>query len=120
MMMIAIIHLPEKETTLNNIARKLGTSKQNVKQLVCNAEKKGYVATLPSEFDRRSCNVKITESGKHAMAEGNERGLCFFADAFHDFTVEELETFWALLKKLYRFDGEEQDGFEQEVDYKIG
>ncbi|MBV4420473.1 hypothetical protein KM800_14275 [Clostridium tyrobutyricum] len=27
---------------------------------------------------------------------------------------------WTLLKKLYRFDGEEQNSFEEEVDYKIG
>ncbi|MDP4093106.1 MAG: MarR family transcriptional regulator, partial [Bacillota bacterium] len=34
MTMIAIAHLPENETTLNNIARKLGTTKQSVKQLI--------------------------------------------------------------------------------------
>jgi hypothetical protein len=32
---------------------------------------------------------------------------------FHDFTTDEIETFWRLLQKLYRFDGEEQDGFEE-------
>ena len=27
-----------------------------------------------------------------------------------------METLWGLLKKLYRFDGHEQDGFEEEPD----
>lgn len=40
MAMTAIGHLPENETTLNNIARKLGTSKQSAKQLITIIEKK--------------------------------------------------------------------------------
>jgi hypothetical protein len=32
--------------------------------------------------------------------------------------LEEMEILWSLLKKLYRFDGVEQAGFEEEIDYK--
>jgi len=113
MTMIAIIHLPEDETTLNNIARKLGTSKQNVKQLVANLENRNYVVTLPSEQDRRSYNIRITEPGKESLLKNGEIGNNLFLDMFKDFSTEELETLWGLLKKLYRFDGEEQDGFEE-------
>jgi DNA-binding MarR family transcriptional regulator len=113
MTMIAIIHLPEDKTTLNNIARKLGTSKQNVKQLVANMENKGYVVTLPSEHDGRSYNIRITEPGKQSLLKNGEIGNNMFLDTFKDFSTEELETLWSLLKKLYRFYGEEQDGFEE-------
>ena len=116
MTMIAIIHLPEDETSLNNIAKKLGTSKQNVKQLVANMESKGYVKTLPSALDRRSYNITITEPGKQSLLKNGEIGNDMFLDVFKDFTKEELETLWSLLKKLYRFDGEEMDGFEEMVD----
>jgi Transcriptional regulators len=118
MTMIAIVHLPENEATLNNIARKLGTSKQNVKQLIANMEKKGYVVTLPSEKDKRSCNVRITEPGKEIALKCAEKGHLFFTDLFKDFSNEELKTLWDLLKKLYRFDGEAQDGFEEAIDYR--
>jgi len=116
MTLIAIIHLPEDETSLNNIARKLGTSKQNVKQLVANMESKGYVQTLPSRHDRRSYNIKITEPGKQSLLKNGEIGNNLFLDVFKDFTMEELEILWSLLKKLYRFDGEAMDGFEEMVD----
>jgi DNA-binding MarR family transcriptional regulator len=116
MAMIAIIHLPDEGRTLNNIARKLGTTKQNVKQLVANVEKKGYVLTLPSKTDKRAHNVKITRSGKQAMQECSEPSVAFFTDVFKDFQKEELEILWSLLKRLYRFDGEEMDGFEEEID----
>jgi DNA-binding MarR family transcriptional regulator len=113
MTMMAVLHLPENETTLSNIAKKLGTSKQNVNILVTAIAKKGYIAMAPSVRDKRAVNVKITEAGKQVMLECNEKGLGFLADVFTHFSTEEMETLWSLLKKLYCFDGEEQDGFEE-------
>ncbi len=115
MTIMAILHLSEDETTLNNIAKKLGTSKQNVNKLITSIEKKGYIATTPSGRDKRALNVKITESGKQVMLECNEKGIGFLANIFNDFTTVEIETLWSLLKKLYCFDGEEQDGFEENI-----
>ena len=70
MTVLAMLHLPEEETTIVNIANKLGATKQNVTQLIKSLEKK----------------------------------------------VKELETLWNLLIKLYRFDGAEMDGFEDNVE----
>lgn len=118
MAMIAVAHLPEGNATLNNIARKLGTTKQSIKQVIEIIERKGYVATSPSELDKRAVNVQITENGKKVMIECGERGIKYFETMFREFTTEELNTFWVFLKKLYRFDGEEQDGFEEEAEIK--
>ncbi|MDP4094724.1 MAG: MarR family transcriptional regulator, partial [Bacillota bacterium] len=119
MTMIAIAHLPENETTLNNIARKLGTTKQSVKQLITIIEDRGYIITVPSPRDKRAVNVKITEAGRQVLLEVGEKGIFFMAELFKDFTVEELETLWEILKKLYCFDGEEQDGFELDSNLEI-
>ncbi|MGE7998124.1 MarR family winged helix-turn-helix transcriptional regulator [Lysinibacillus sp. NPDC093190] len=113
MAILAIAHLPEDQTSFNNIARKLGTTKQNVKQLVTTMKNKGYVEIAPSEHDKRAVNTKITEFGKQVTLEAGEKGVYFLADLFKDFSTNELETMWGLLKKLYSFDGEEQDGFEE-------
>jgi DNA-binding MarR family transcriptional regulator len=113
MTIMAILHLPAEETTLNNIAKKLGTSKQNVNTMVTSIEKKGYIVTVPSARDKRAINVKVTDSGKQVMLKCNEKGMGFLADIFNDFTTDEIEAFWSLLKKLYHFDGKEQDGFEE-------
>ncbi|HBE76247.1 MAG TPA: MarR family transcriptional regulator [Firmicutes bacterium] len=115
MAMIAILHLPEDETTLNNIAKKLGTSKQSVKQLITIIENKGYVTLVSSRKDKRAVNINITESGKQVMLECSAKGLNFFGDLFKDFTTKEMELLWELLKKMYRFDGEPQDDFEAEA-----
>ena len=120
MSLVAIIHLPENETTLNNIARKLGTTKQSVKQMITILENKGFVLTVPSEYDKRAVNVRITESGAKAMTVCAEKSMCFFATLSRDFSIEEMEILWTLLKKLYRFDGEEQDGFEEDAEFDMG
>lgn len=120
MAMVAIAHLKEDETTLNNIAKKLGNTKQSTKQLITIIEKKGYVVTMPSKLDKRAVNVNITELGKKTMIECSEKSINFLADLSRNFSTEEMEILWLLLKKLYYFDGEEQDGFEENVNLQNG
>ncbi|MFJ7666572.1 MarR family winged helix-turn-helix transcriptional regulator [Lysinibacillus sp. NPDC097195] len=119
MAMLAIAHLPEDETTLNNIARKLGTTKQSAKQLISIIEKKGYVQIVASQKDKRAVNIKITKTGEQALLVVSEKGVYLLEELFQKFSTEELETMWYLLKKLYRFDGEEQDGFEEDVNLPL-
>ncbi|MGG2091678.1 MarR family transcriptional regulator [Bacillus sp. S13(2024)] len=119
MALIAIAHLPIERTTLINIAKKLGTTKQTTNKLITSLVKKGYVKTVPSKIDKRSINIEITPEGKKALIVCSEKSTYFLADMFHDFTTDEIETFWRLLQKLYRFDGEEQDGFEENANFKV-
>ncbi|MCU5174650.1 MarR family winged helix-turn-helix transcriptional regulator [Bacillus paranthracis] len=119
MAMVAIAHLPEDETTLNNIAGKLGITKQSTKQLITIIENKGYVSVVPSKKDKRANNVRFTKKGEEVLLIVSEKGIFFLEKLFKKFSTEELETMWDLLKKLYSFDGEEQDGFEEEGNIKM-
>jgi DNA-binding MarR family transcriptional regulator len=115
MTIVAILHLSEGETTINNIARKLGTSKQNANRLVASLESKGYLLSAPSEKDKRAVNVKLTKAGNAALKKCGEKSVYFMAKIFSAFSTQEIETLWNLLKKLYSFDGETQDGFEENI-----
>lgn len=119
MAIIAIYHLPEGKATLNNIAKKLGTTKQSVKQIITILENKGYVITMPSKSDKRAVNVSVTEAGREATIESGKESTYFFAEISKALTKEEMEILWMLLKKMYRFDGEEMDGFEEDVNEKV-
>lgn len=112
MALIAIVHIPEGEVTLNAIASKLGATKQSTAQIINNLKGKGYLKSEKSKTDARSVNIVITDSGKKVFEQANIQGWQFLQEAFHAFSLEELEQLWGLLKKLYQFDGEEQDGFE--------
>ncbi|MBD3919727.1 MarR family transcriptional regulator [Paenibacillus sp. PR3] len=114
MAMLAIAHLEENEATLNNIARKLGTTKQSIKQIIAILESKHFVQIMPNPKDKRAVNITITEIGQQVLLECSEQGIYMLADMFSAFTAEELEQMWSLLKKMYRFDGEEMDGFEED------
>lgn len=118
MALTAAIHLPKGGASLNGIAKKMGTTKQNVRQLVNVMERKGYVSVAASDTDKRAYSVEMTKEGEQVFVESYMRGMTFFEKLFHEFTTEELEMLWNMLKKLYRFDGEEQDGFEESADFQ--
>ena len=112
MFLLAITHIPEGECTFNTVAKQLGTSKQNIKQLVSVLVKKGYILVEPSKVDKRANNIRLTEEG---MAEGvayAEYGNKFLGHIAEQFTTEELEQLWSLLKRVYAFDGVEMNGFD--------
>lgn len=113
MTITAILHLPEDETTINNIARKLGTSKQNANRMVSSIEKLGVLSSFPSPKDKRAINVTLTEAGKEKVKTCAEQAIDFMADAFRGLDTSELNILWKLLQKVYEFDGEKQDGFEE-------
>lgn len=119
MLLVAIGHLEEDKTTLNNIAKKIGATKQSVQQLVSTLEKGGFVEIVPSKEDKRAVNVIITSYGKQAMIKGYTASLLFYGDVFKSFSAEEMQILWCLLKKLYSFDGKEQEGFEGDTNLEF-
>ena len=115
MAILAVFHLPPEETTLKNIAHKLGTTKQKANRLIAAVKKKGYITASYSEIDKRAINIQLTNPGLQVMAENSESGIIFMADVFNDFSEKELNTLWTLLKKLHAFDGEAYSGFEADA-----
>lgn len=110
MTVLAMLHLPEDETTIVNISNKLGATKQNVTQLIGSLEKKDLVTIIPSKKTRGRF-VRLPNLGLETMVSGSNMILDFMAVIFRVFDEKELEILWKLLAKLYRFDGTKLDGF---------
>ena len=114
--LLAILHIPEGDATIINIAGKLGTTKQNATRIIKSLEKKKYISVMPSEKDKRAVNVMLTEAGIRSLSKNaGDIKKNFMTDIFNDFNKEELETLWQLLKKLYSYDGVPMDGFEERI-----
>ena len=113
----ALVHAPDGKATINHLARSMGTTKQSAKQIVDAMERKGYLSVVPSEQDRRAVNVTVTPEGQKAFRVCSERTDEFLANIFCNLNAEELEALCFLLKKLYRFDGTEQDHFDEHAGY---
>lgn len=112
MFILAISHISEGECTFNRLAKQLGTSKQNVKQLVTILSKKGYISVEPSKVNKRANNVILTKEGVAIGIAYEEYGNDFLSNIAKQFTTEELEQLWNLLKRFYAFDNVQMDGFD--------
>ena len=119
MTIMSILHIPDGKATVNNIAKKLTSTKQSTKHIINSLEKKKYVEIEPSTLDKRAVNVRVTDLGKEITIKALVSANNFLDNAFSTLTLEEVETLWLLLKKLYCFDGNKMDGFEENVDYKL-
>lgn len=115
MALIAIAHLSPEEATPKNVAAMLGTSKQNVNTLLNSLQKKGCIETISNEKDKRSINIRITQTGMRQMQEGAEISIYSLAEIFRDLTISELQTLWLLLRKVSQFDGAPYMGFEEDM-----
>jgi DNA-binding MarR family transcriptional regulator len=51
----------EIHPTMNELSEAVGSSHQNVKQLVLKLEQKGYVELYSDDADKRKCRVKMTD-----------------------------------------------------------
>lgn len=112
--LLGICHI-EENPNYNKIAQKLGTTKQNAKQLVSILERKGYVTVTQSIDDRRSVNVRVTDSAKKTIELSSAQSKAFLEQMGSNLTQDEMEILWKLLMKLYSFDGEEFQGFEKNI-----
>ncbi|MDD3369957.1 MAG: MarR family transcriptional regulator [Lachnospiraceae bacterium] len=63
------IRLFEKAPTLKELSDMLGSSHQNVKQMLLKLEKTGYVKFVPDEVDKRKQRIMVTEKTENFARE---------------------------------------------------
>ena len=115
MTMLAVLHLPEDGASLIRIASKLGTTKQNASTMVSALARRGFVEVASSCQDKRAVNVTVTKAGMVALVQANDQGVLFLESVFHGFTSGQLGVLRQLLAAMYRFDGADLDGFEDQA-----
>ncbi len=86
--------------TLTEVTEALGTSRQNVKQIALNLEKRGFLKIEPDENDRRMLRFKITQESNDFWEKRAGRDEKYIADLFKGLTVEEIEIFYLGIIKL--------------------
>ena len=120
MLLIAITHLNPQETTIVNIARTLGTSKQNVNRLVNYMVKTGYLSRKYGQIDKRNVNIEITNKGLSVMQKNTINSNKYFLELFKNFSKKEIKALHQTLKKLADNDYQNQNPFEKQVAIDIG
>jgi len=83
---IICINLCKEPPTLNELSDVMGSSHQNVKQILLKLEKKGFVATVPDEKDRRKQRIYVTDACRDFMErnDNNDRQSQYFIGRIFD------------------------------------
>lgn len=101
--LLIIIKLIGKENpSVSDIAENMGSTRQNVKQMLNTLEKKGYVMTQKSKEDGRALSITLTEKC-HKYFERNEyTGDVILDKLFQDIETSEYDSIIKVFNILFR------------------
>lgn len=85
---------------LSTLAKMLGCSRQNIKELALSLEKLGFANLIPFENDGRSLCVQISEKGKQIIMNSKNLEEKVHQSLFKDFTDQDIGDYFRLSAKM--------------------
>ena len=89
---IICIDLCKSSPTVGELAEIMGSSHQNVKQILLKLEKKGFVNITVDEKDRRKQRIELTEYSREFSAKNDEISATIMKKMFESISDEQLQT----------------------------
>ena len=86
--------------TANDLAKVMGCSRQNVKEILTSLEKKGFVTLVPCESDKRKRIVVLTKKAEQTADKYREKETEFLDRLFEGSTDEQRRNTYCFLSKL--------------------
>lgn len=86
--------------TMNEAARAMGSSHQNVKKIASNLETKGYVSFEKDNRDSRVTRIRLTEESGKLAEKIQSRAECFTTDLFEGITEDEMSKARSVLQAM--------------------
>ena len=71
---IICINLCKEAPTINELSDVMGSSHQNVKQILLRLEKKGFIATYEDEKDKRKQRIYVTDAARNFLEANDNNG----------------------------------------------
>ena len=90
----------EEYPTFNELAEGVGSSHQNVKQLVVKLEEKGFVRILKDPLDRRKSRIALTLKMKSIVEKYREKEEQFLNGLFAGIRTEDLRKAVSVFLKM--------------------
>ena len=81
----------EKPPTLKEVSELMGSSHQNIKQMLMKLENTGYVAFTPDQSDKRKQRIVLTEKTQRFMEENDASSSAFMEKLFWNVGEENLK-----------------------------
>lgn len=88
---IICIGMCKEKPTLRELADIMGSSHQNVKQILLKLEKKGFVTVVADENDRRKQRIELTDYCKEFCQKNDEISINIMNKLFEGVSKEQLQ-----------------------------
>ena len=88
---IICINLCKDNPTVKELAEIMGSSHQNVKQILLKLEKKGFVRITIDERDKRKQRIELTDYCKEFCARNDEMTMSIMKKMFRGISEEQLQ-----------------------------
>lgn len=88
---IICINLCKEKPTIKELAEIMGSSHQNVKQILIKLEKKGFVNIVIDEKDKRKQRIELTEYCIEFCQKNDEVSSCIMNKMFDGISEEQLQ-----------------------------
>lgn len=88
---IICVQLCKESPTIKELAEVMGSSHQNVKQILNKLEKKGYVQTLSDETDKRKQRIILTEKTRTFCEEHDAESQMAVGKMFKGIDVKDIQ-----------------------------
>ena len=85
------INMCKEKPTVKEFAEIMGSSHQNVKQILLKLEKKGFVSITADESDKRKLRIELTEYCKEFCAKNDEMAMNIMRKMFEGVSNEQLQ-----------------------------
>lgn len=98
--LLICIKMFQEAPTLKELAAAVGSSHQNVKQLLLKLEKAGYVEFVSDESDKRKQRIIRTPKAKEFDEMHNEPSTIYMQQFFEDISPDKIKTTIEILVQL--------------------
>ena len=91
---------PEEAPTANELAKTMGCSRQNVKEILNSLEKKQFVRLETDESDKRKKRVYLTEQAELMGAKYQHKEIEFLKHLYEGVSDEEVDSAYSIISKI--------------------
>lgn len=85
------VNLCKEAPTVKELAEIMGSSHQNVKQILLKLEKKGFVSVEEDAEDRRKQRIRLTQYAAQFCAQNDDRSMQLLQKMFQGVSEEQLQ-----------------------------
>lgn len=100
-LMIVVYSFADNPPTLSELSNRVGSSRQNVKQIVLKLEKQGFLELKNDEKDKRIIRIFLTDLAVKYWDNRSDKDILTFGKIFNNITLDQVTVLNNVLGNIY-------------------